>query len=422
MSQALSTSLKRVWDQIWFQDRPTTQLELVRIGVGFAMLCHYGLASAYLFEIWGHQGWFPPETFVPPPGGASPVRSLLYYMTQPWQLIAVHIVFLFCCAAFMSGWRTTWVKWLVLIGHLSYAQRSPEVTYGVDAILASLLLLLCLAPIGKAFSLDRVRALCKAKRDNLDAQLPVFTSRWAFACRRLMQLQMAVLFFFSAAHKIGETDWWQGDAIWHVFYASDYYSATLLNLFASQFWIVNIASYGTVLIEIAFPFLVWQRQTRAWLLAGAVFLHLLFFFFLGLHYFSWVMIMGHLSFLRQEWLDNLGAWWKSRMGAMEMVYDGRCKFCVRSMAWFLAFDNLGQISNRDFRAVPSPVVRDEEMEKALHMVLADGTALAGFEAYRYAVLRVPGLWWLVPFFYVPGLSRLVGNPIYNWVAANRSKL
>jgi len=54
--------------------------------------------------------------------------------------------------------------------------------------------------------------------------------------------------------------------------------------------------------------------------------------------------------------------------------------------------------------------------------LPDGRALPGFEAYRYVVPRVPGLWWLVPFFYMPVLSRLFGHPIYNWVAANRGRL
>jgi hypothetical protein len=29
---------------------------------------------------------------------------------------------------------------------------------------------------------------------------------------------------------------------------------------------------------------------------------------------------------------------------------------------------------------------------------------------------------MIPFFYVPVLSRLFGHPIYNWVAANRSRL
>jgi hypothetical protein len=32
------------------------------------------------------------------------------------------------------------------------------------------------------------------------------------------------------------------------------------------------------------------------------------------------------------------------------------------------------------------------------------------------------MWWLVPFFYIPVFSRLFGHPIYNWIAANRSRL
>ena len=68
------------------------------------------------------------------------------------------------------------------------------------------------------------------------------------------------------------------------------------------------------------------------------------------------------------------------------------------------------------------VVSDAQMEKALYLVLPDGRALPGFEAYRYVVLRVPGLWWQIPFFYVPVFSRLIGHPIYNWVAGNRSWL
>ena len=60
------------------------------------------------------------------------------------------------------------------------------------------------------------------------------------------------------------------------------------------------------------------------------------------------------------------------------------------MAWFLAFDGLGQIKVRDFRTDPSPAVSDAQMEKALYLVLPDGRALPGFEAYRYVVPRVPG--------------------------------
>ena len=61
----------------------------------------------------------------------------------------------------------------------------------------------------------------------------------------------------------------------------------------------------------------------------------------------------------------------------------------------------------------------EKVDKALYLVTGSNVAIPGFDAYRYAVLRVPGLWWQVPFFYIPVFSRLIGRPMYNWIAANR---
>ena len=237
-----------------------------------------------------------------------------------------------------------------------------------------------------------------------------------------MQIQMAALFLYSAISKLGGNDWWTGEAVWTVFTTSEHYNPLVLQILASQYWLVNVATYGTILIELGYPFLIWQRSTRPSLLVSALFLHVNFAVLMGLFYFSFVMSMGHMAFVRREWLTRLGAVWKRRMGDMEMIYDGRCGFCVRSMAWFLAFDSLGQIRIRNFRTDPSPVVSDAQLEKHLYLVLPDGRTLPGFEAYRHAVLRVPGLWWLVPFFYVPVLSRLFGHPIYVWIAANRSRL
>ena len=413
--------LGRAWSQFWFQSSPTAPLEIARIGVGAALLVNYAFASAHLFDFWG-EGGFVPRDLVWDDRTDPWVQSVFFYFSAPWQWIAFHTLFLLCCAAFMLGWRTSWVKWIVLIGHVSYAYRAPAIAYGVDKILACLLIILCVAPVGRAISLDRVRAVRRAKRKNLAEAPPPHASPWAGACIRLMQIQMAALFFYSAVGKLRGDDWWDGDAIWIVFTTGDHYNRLVLDLLASHYWLVNLATYSTILIEIAFPFLIWQRLTRPYFLALALLLHLQFAVLMGLFYFSFVMTMGHMSFVRQEWLARLGEAWKRRIGDMEMIYDGRCGFCVRSMAWFLAFDGLRQIRIRDFRTAPSAVVSDAELEKALYLVLPDGRALPGFEAYRYVVPRVPGLWWQVPFFYVPVLSRLVGRPIYNWVAANRSRL
>ena len=411
----------QVWSQIWFQSRSTSPLEITRIGVGAALLVNYGLASPYLFLFWGDEGWMPRALLFD--GTVDPwSQSVFFYFTAPWQWVAFHAIFLFSCAAFIAGWRTSWVKWIVLVGQISYAYRDPVLAYGVDQVLGSLLFILCLAPVGRAMSLDRVRAVRAAKRSNLEATLPRYASPWAGACIRLMQFQMAVLFFYSATKKLRGDEWWNGDSIWSVVANIDFYNRVLLDVLASHYWLVNVATYLTILIEISYPFLIWQRATRPYLLAAAIFLHLLFATIMGMPYFSFVMIMGHMSFIRPEWLAHFGAWWKQSMGDMEMIYDGRCGFCVRSMQWFLAFDGLAQIKVRDFRSNPSPVVSDAQMEKALYLVLPDGRALPGFEAYRYVVPRVPGLWWQVPFFYVPVFSRLIGRPLYNWIAANRSRL
>ncbi len=413
--------LAQVWWQIWFAPSATAPLELARIGLGAALLSHYALATPHLTAFWGDAGWMPRQ-LLEKEYDSPLVQSLLFYVTAPWQLVAFHCVFLICCLALMLGWRTSWVKWLVLIGQISYDHRNPMFFYGVDKILAGLLLILCFAPIGRALSLDRVRAVRAAKRVRLDATVAVFSSEWAGACTRLMQIQMVVLFFYSGISKMAGDDWRYGDAVWAVFTTDEHYSEFILGVFAHHYWLVNLATYGTVLIEVAYCFLIWQRGTRPYLLGAALFLHAQFAFLMGLFYFSFVMMTGHMSFVRPEWLARLGAWWRQRIGDLEMIYDGRCGFCVRSMAWFLAFDGLAQIRVRDFRINPSPVVSDAQMEKALYLVLPDGRALPGFEAYRYVVLRVPGLWWQIPFFYVPVFSRLVGRPLYNWIAANRSRL
>jgi predicted DCC family thiol-disulfide oxidoreductase YuxK len=412
--------LAALWRAIWFTPSATTPLELTRIGLAAALLAHYGFATPYLLSFWGDNGWMPRKLLAEEVDDPL-YQSLFFYFHADWQLVAFHWLFLGCCLALLLGWRTSVVKWVVLIGQISYDHRNPMFFYGVDKILAALLLILCVAPIGRELSLDRVRAVRAAKRENLAARPPLIETEWTGACIRLMQIQMAVLFFYSAVAKAGD-DWRGGDAVWTVFTTDEHFNPFILGIFAAHYWLVNLATYGTLLIEIAYPFLVWQRATRPFLLAGALFLHAQFALLMGLFYFSFVMMTGHMAFVRPEWLARLGAWWKRRIGAMEMIYDGRCGFCVRSMAAFLAFDGLNQISVRDFRRDPSPVVADAQLEKALFLVLPDGRALPGFEAYRHVVLRVPGLWWQVPFFYVPVLSRLVGVPLYGWIAANRGKL
>ena len=420
LARATLAGLARAWSDFWFQSSSTTPLEIARIGIGAAVLFHYAMATPFLFELWGDDGLMPRAAALDTLED-SWMQSVFFYFTAPWQWIAFHALFLACCAAFMVGWRTSWVKWIVLVGQISYDYRNSTIAYGADSIVACLLVILCLAPIGRALSLDRVRAVRAAKLDDLQAAVPPYAGPWANACTRLMQIQMVALFFYTGVEKIRGDEWWSGDAVWLALTTYEFYNPVLLNVVARQYWIVTFVTYATIMLEIAYPFLIWQRRTRPYLLAAAILLHVMFAVGLGLVYFSFVMILGHLSFARPEWLHALAAWWKRRIGRMEMAYDGRCALCVRSMAWLLAFDGLGQLATRDLRTGPVPPAPDTRAEEALCLILADGRTLPALPALRHVVLRVPGLWWLVPLLYLPVVSRLFGQLIHHRLAAECSR-
>ena len=226
-------------------------------------------------------------------------------------------------------------------------------TYGVHAILACLLLILCFAPIGRALSLDRVREVRSAKRKNLAAASAGLHQSLGVRLHAadadpdggdvLLQRRPT-----SCEATTGGTAMPCGRSS----RIDDYYNGMLLDLLASHYWLVNVATYGTVLIEIAYPFLIWQRRSRPYLLAAAIFLHLQFALLMNLYFFSFVMIMGHMSFLRPQWLRELGALVEAKNRRHGDDLRRHCGFCKRSMAWFLAFDGLRQIRSATSAPIP----------------------------------------------------------------------
>jgi len=63
----------------------------------------------------------------------------------------------------------------------------------------------------------------------------------------------------------------------------------------------------------------------------------------------------------------------------------------------------------------------ERMTEEMHLVTPTGDVSAGFGAFRWIFGRLPLMWGMVPFLYVPGVPAL-GNRLYRWVAKNRLDL
>lgn len=297
------------WCHIWFQRKDTVPLEVMRIGLGALMLFNYGLYSpSEVLMFYADSGLI--SVSIIPETQSILNLSLLSFMQQDWQVLAFHYAFLLVCLLFTLGWQTPWVKWLVIIGHLSFLNRNEFAFYGVDTVLMALLFILCLAPIGSAISVDRYLLLRKYKKEHHGTsialpELPV--SRRGFACQRLLQFQMVIIYMSAGYEKLFGEMWHSGNAPWYVM-VNHNTAFFPVGLFAEHYWLVYCMAYGTIIIEIAYAFLIWDYKTRPYMLAAALFLHLCIAVMLGIIYFAAVMAVGHLVFMRRHWYRQLGAW------------------------------------------------------------------------------------------------------------------
>ncbi|QVL30517.1 DUF393 domain-containing protein [Telmatocola sphagniphila] len=107
-----------------------------------------------------------------------------------------------------------------------------------------------------------------------------------------------------------------------------------------------------------------------------------------------------------------------------VLFDGDCRFCQKSVALLRKLDWLQRLSfhnARDFDTIPPHTVAldADRLLQEMHVLTPEGTkAFAGFKAFRWIAGRLPALWLIVPFLYIPGVPFL-GQKLYLWVARNR---
>jgi predicted DCC family thiol-disulfide oxidoreductase YuxK len=114
-------------------------------------------------------------------------------------------------------------------------------------------------------------------------------------------------------------------------------------------------------------------------------------------------------------------------GRAVLLFDGECAFCRKGVAVLKKLDWLRRIEYRDAREVANlprcdePLIPQKLLDE-MHVVTPDGRrSFAGYRAIRWLSWRVPPLWPLAPFLYLPGAVWL-GSRLYRWIARNRFKL
>lgn len=111
---------------------------------------------------------------------------------------------------------------------------------------------------------------------------------------------------------------------------------------------------------------------------------------------------------------------------LDIVYDGRCGFCVRALSFVMraARREVFRLHDANDRATITarfPILADADTEEAMFAVTGRGEVFRGFFAFRRMLRECPRLWPLLPLFYAPGAS-FVGPRAYGWVARHRRSI
>ena len=110
---------------------------------------------------------------------------------------------------------------------------------------------------------------------------------------------------------------------------------------------------------------------------------------------------------------------------VDVIYDGACGFCRRSLAVAQRLDTGGRLrlhdgTDREMVRTRFPELADADLDEAMFAIDARRQVTRGFFAFRRLAWESPLTWPLLPLFYAPGAS-LVGPRVYAWVARNRRR-
>jgi predicted DCC family thiol-disulfide oxidoreductase YuxK len=109
---------------------------------------------------------------------------------------------------------------------------------------------------------------------------------------------------------------------------------------------------------------------------------------------------------------------------VNIIYDGQCGFCIRSLRIVRALDLYHSFRFYDSHAPEAftrfPELSGANVEDTMYAVVESEPIYAGFFAFRRLIWNSPLMWMLIPLFYFPGAA-IFGARVYAWVARNRSK-
>jgi vitamin K-dependent gamma-carboxylase-like protein len=292
------SAIARAWERFWFEPTSVATTAVVRIAFGLVAFGWTASLAPDLMSFFGRRGLLPTQ----PPnrfwiGVLSPAAP-------DWAVYTTWAVLLIAAACLVVGYHSRLASVIVFIGILSFERRNPFIFNAGDVLVRNLAFYVMLAPTGAALSLDAWRRA----RDKL----------WEFPKRapwamRLIQIQLSVVYFATVWAKVRGNDWNDGTAVSYALRLDDLARFHVPTFISTNQVVSNLATFGTLAIELSIAFLVWNRKARPWVLAAGVAMHLAIAINIMIGFFSMAMFVAYLSFVPPETMERILAWIAARL-------------------------------------------------------------------------------------------------------------
>ncbi|MFI5884664.1 HTTM domain-containing protein [Streptomyces sp. NPDC051554] len=345
------------------------QSAVIRIGFAGTWLLFLLRELPHRQELYGPDGpwsWDLARQLIADNGAFT---ALMWWDGQFW-FEAVYALAVLASVLLLLGWRTRTMSVLFMVGVLSLQNRSVFMGDGGDNVLHLMSLYLVFTRCGQVWSLDAHRAArtreARARGEWIPDRVgPVlwvvlgaalvavtaggrFDSDWfvpallwgvwlaqalwwvigryakSYEPRVLLDIvanvihngalfviasEACLIYATAGWYKIQGSRWQDGTAVYYPLHL-DYFSPwpALADLLAGSGTMVMLVTYGTVIVQVAFPFTLFNRRVKNVLLALMMAEHAAIAVLLGLPFFSLAMIATDAVFLPTSFLRRLGGW------------------------------------------------------------------------------------------------------------------
>lgn len=287
------TRLFRAWDRFWFAPIDPLPAAVFRVTLGTLIVLDLLAAHPNWDRFYAADGMLSlvDPTVPPVPQGWWSA----FWWSEGWLPVRAYWwLGMVAALAFTLGWHTRLATILLFVVVASCVRRTPVAVNGEDLVFRMLLFYACFTDLGLTFSLDARR------RGGLPATLP---PRWPI---RLMQVNLALIYLISQPYKLAsDPAWLDGDAMYYVMVNRTWSRFPWPSLYYSQ-WIAEVSTYGSLVVELALPILVWIPLFQPWVVVATAALHVVIAVELqSVAFFSLAMVAGLAVFLTAADLQRL---------------------------------------------------------------------------------------------------------------------